>query len=125
MLTHMLVARLLIKACGTRQMDLSCTICHSLVSSRVYILLRRRGHATPIVTVQKSKFFSVTKNSNIAQVRARANTAYRTCSKKIVTLKNFDGCTSCMPSSPKEYIHPWCDFVICMSMCAWCHGFEL
>ena len=26
---------------------------------------------------------------------------------KIVTLKNFDGCTSCMPSSPKEYISPW------------------
>ena len=24
------------------------------------------GHATPIVTVQTSKFFSVTKNSNIA-----------------------------------------------------------
>ena len=26
---------------------------------------------------------------------------------KIVTLKNFDGCTSCMPSSLKEYISPW------------------
>ena len=39
---------------------------------RAYILLRRRGHATPIVTVQTSKFFSVTKNSNIAQVRTRA-----------------------------------------------------
>ena len=26
---------------------------------------------------------------------------------KIVSLKNFDGCTSCMPSSPKEYKHPW------------------
>ena len=25
---------------------------------------------------------------------------------KIVTLQNFDGCTSCMPSSPKEYICP-------------------
>ena len=53
----------------------------------MYILLRRRGHATPIVTVQT--FFSITKNSNIAQVRsAHANTAY----------KNSDGCTSCMPS---------------------------
>ena len=39
---------------------------------RAYILLRRRGHATPIVTVQTSKFFSVTKNSNIATVRTRA-----------------------------------------------------
>ena len=37
-----------------------------------------------------------------------ASTVYRTCSKiLIVTLKNFDGCTSCMPSSPKEYICPW------------------
>ena len=42
------------------------------VRTRAYILLRRRGHATPIVTVQMSKFFSVTKNSNIAQVRTRA-----------------------------------------------------
>ena len=86
---------------------------------RAYILLRRRGHATPIVTVQTSKFFSVTKNSNIAQVRtcslvkgrqrermawdrgyARARANERVL--KIVTLKNFDGCTSCMPSSPKE-----------------------
>ena len=25
---------------------------------------------------------------------------------KILTLKNFDGSTSCMPSSPKEYISP-------------------
>ena len=36
------------------------------------ILLRRRGYATPIVTVQIS---SITRNSNVA-----ANTAYRTCS---------------------------------------------
>ena len=37
-----------------------------------------------------------------------ASTAYRTCSKiLIVTLKNFDGGTSCMPSSLKEYIRPW------------------
>ena len=28
------------------------------------------------------------------------------CVLKIVTLKNFDGCTSCMPSSPKEYNKP-------------------
>ena len=28
------------------------------------------------------------------------------CVLKIVTLKNFDGCTSCMPSSLKEYISP-------------------
>ena len=43
------------------------------------------------VTVQTSKFFSVTKNSNIAQVRMYGSVL------KIVTLKNFDGCTSCMP----------------------------
>ena len=30
------------------------------------ILLRRRGYATPIVTVQISKFFSITRNSNVA-----------------------------------------------------------
>ena len=34
--------------------------------------------------------------------RVHANTAYRTCSKN----KNFDGCTSCMSSSPKEYYMP-------------------
>ena len=57
-------------------------------------------HATPIVTVQTSKFFSVTKNSNIAQVCARLPIEHVL---KIVTLKNFDGYTSCMPSSLKEY----------------------
>ena len=57
-------------------------------------------HATPIVTVQTSKFFSVTKNSNIAQVCTRLPIEHVL---KIVTLKNFDGYTSCMPSSPKEY----------------------
>ena len=55
-------------------------------------------HATPIVTVQTSKFFSITKNSNIAQVRTRLPIEHVL---KIVTLKNFDGYTSCMPSSPK------------------------
>ena len=66
------------------------------------------GMQLPIVTVQTSKFFSVTKNSNIAQVRTRA-CQYCLWKRvlKIVTLKNFDGCTSCMPSSPKEYISPW------------------
>ena len=65
------------------------------------------GMQLPIVTVQTSKFFSVTKNSNIAQVRTRA-CQYCLWKRvlKIVTLKNFDGCTSCMPSSPKEYISP-------------------
>ena len=74
-----------------------------------YILLRRRGHATPIVTVQISKFFSVTKNSNIAPVRTYASVPKLPIERvlKIVTLKNFNGCTSCMPSSPKEYISPW------------------
>ena len=53
-----------------------------------------------------SKFFSVTKNSHIAQVRTRMPILPIECVLKIVTLKNFDGCTSCMPSSPKEYISP-------------------
>ena len=82
--------------------------CPTSSVARAYILLRRRGHATPIVTVQTSKFFSVTKNSNIAQVRPRAchaNTAYRTCSKNSNTEK-FRWLHSCMPSSPKEYISP-------------------
>ena len=57
---------------------------------------------------------SVTKNSNIAQVRA-----YRT-----LTLKNFDGCTSCMPSSPKEYIRP-CYYTTSMYMCTWPWGIIL
>ena len=57
-------------------------------------------HGTPIVTVQTSKNFSVTKNSNIAQVRTRLPIEHVL---KIVTLKNFDGYTSCMPSSPKKY----------------------
>ena len=67
-------------------------------AKRIIILLRRRGHATPIVTVQTSKFFSITKNSNIAQVRTRLPIEH-----VLKTLKNFDGYTSCMPSSPKEY----------------------
>ena len=36
--------------------------------------LQRRGHATPIATVQTLKIFSVTKNSNIALVRMGAYT---------------------------------------------------
>ena len=55
------------------------------------ILLRRRGHATPIVTVQILKYFSVTKNGNIiAQVRTHAcQYCHRTCFKNlIVALKN-------------------------------------
>ena len=38
---------------------------------------------------------------------------------KIVTLKNFDGCTSCMPSSPKEYIRmplATCHFGFCITV---------
>ena len=65
---------------------------------RAYI----HGHATPIVTVQTSKFFSVTKNSNIAPVcTARVPIPLIERVLKIITLENFDGCTSCMPSSPK------------------------
>ena len=48
------------------------------------------------------KIFSVTKNSNIAQVRACVPILPIERVLKIVTLKNFDGCTSCMPSSLKE-----------------------
>ena len=61
-------------------------------------LIKGRGHATPIVTVQTSKLFSITKNSNIAPVRTRACLLPREGVIKIVTLKNFYGCTSCMPS---------------------------
>ena len=45
----------------------------------IHILLRRRGYATPIVTVQISKNFSVTKNSNVA-----ANTAYNVFSMVVL-----------------------------------------
>ena len=38
------------------------------VQARTYRLLQRRGHATPIVTVQTSKFFSVATYSDIALV---------------------------------------------------------
>ena len=65
-----------------------------------------------IVTVQTSKFFSVIKNSKIAQVRTRMPILPIERVLKIVTLKNFDGCTSCMPSSPKVYIRPcWYAFL--------------
>ena len=56
----------------------------------------------PIVPVQTSKFFSITKNSNTAQVRACMPILPIEHVLKIVTLKNFDGGNSCMPSSRKE-----------------------
>ena len=58
------------------------------------------------------EIFSVTKNINIAQ-HVHANTASIEHVLKIVTLKNFDGCTSYMPSSPKEYISPWWRVTLC------------
>ena len=67
------------------------------------------AQAYPIVTVQTSKFFSVTKNSNIAPSSHACMPILpiEMCSKNSNT-ENFDGCTSCMPSSPKEYISPCC-----------------
>ena len=78
--------------CNNNEVYIHIIAADSYAQPRACILLWRIEHATPIVTVQTSKFFNVTKKDNIAQVRARANTAYRTFSE-VVTLK--------------EYIHPW------------------
>ena len=74
------------------------------VVPRAYILLQRRGHATSIV-LYRHRNFSALQHSPRSHARMPILPIERVL--KIVTLKNCDGCTSCMPSSPKEYIHPW------------------
>ena len=60
-------------------------------------MARKTRHATPIITVETPKFFSLTK---IASLHARVPVPPIERVLKIVTLKNFDEVVR--PSSPKE-----------------------
>ena len=56
--------------CNNNEVYIYIIAADSYAQPRADILLWRIGHATPIVTVQTSKFFNVTKKDNITQVRA-------------------------------------------------------